>query len=152
MTVEARLSFGAENASPVGRERIRLLESVGREGSISAAARATGITYKAAWDAIDAMNNLFGRPLIAAQTGGRRGGGATLTEEGLRLVQTFHRLEAELARALRVAGKVEPVFVEDIGDLPQTLLDTVRDGDVVLGMGAGSIGQLPSKFAQDIQK
>ena len=57
-----------------------------------------------------------------------------------------------LARALRVAGKVEPVFVEDIGDLPQTLLDTVRDGDVVLGMGAGSIGQLPSKFAQDIQK
>jgi UDP-N-acetylmuramate--alanine ligase len=57
-----------------------------------------------------------------------------------------------LARALRVAGKVEPVFVEDIADLPQTLLDTVRDGDVVLGMGAGSIGQLPSRFAQDIQK
>ncbi len=57
-----------------------------------------------------------------------------------------------LARALRVAGKVEPVFVEDINALPQTLLDTVRDGDVVLGMGAGSIGQLPTKFAQDIQK
>ena len=57
-----------------------------------------------------------------------------------------------LARALRVAGKVEPVFVEDINALPQTLLDTVRDGDVVLGMGAGSIGQLPAKFAQDIQK
>ncbi|MBC7205287.1 MAG: UDP-N-acetylmuramate--L-alanine ligase [Methyloversatilis sp.] len=57
-----------------------------------------------------------------------------------------------LARALRVGGKVEPVFVEDINELPQTLLDTVRDGDVVLGMGAGSIGQLPSKFAQDIQK
>jgi UDP-N-acetylmuramate--alanine ligase len=54
-----------------------------------------------------------------------------------------------LARALRVAGKVEPVFVEDIAELPQTLLDTVRDGDVVVGMGAGSIGQLPSKFAQD---
>ncbi|WP_374338459.1 UDP-N-acetylmuramate--L-alanine ligase [Methyloversatilis sp.] len=57
-----------------------------------------------------------------------------------------------LARALRVAGKVEPVFVEDIGELPQTLLDTVRDGDVVLGMGAGSIGQLPARFVQDIQK
>ncbi|MCQ9373068.1 UDP-N-acetylmuramate--L-alanine ligase [Methyloversatilis sp. XJ19-13] len=54
-----------------------------------------------------------------------------------------------LARALRVAGKVEPVFVEDINELSQTLLDTVRDGDVVVGMGAGSIGQLPSKFAQD---
>ena len=54
-----------------------------------------------------------------------------------------------LARALRVAGKVEPVFVEDINELPHTLLATVRDGDVVVGMGAGSIGQLPSKFAQD---
>ncbi|MDP2869992.1 MAG: UDP-N-acetylmuramate--L-alanine ligase, partial [Methyloversatilis sp.] len=54
-----------------------------------------------------------------------------------------------LARALRVAGKVEPIFVEDIAELPQTLLDTVRDGDIVVGMGAGSIGQLPSKFAQD---
>jgi UDP-N-acetylmuramate--alanine ligase len=57
-----------------------------------------------------------------------------------------------LARALRVGGKVEPVFVEDINELPQTLLNTVRDGDVVLSMGAGSIGQLPSKFAQDIQR
>jgi UDP-N-acetylmuramate--alanine ligase len=54
-----------------------------------------------------------------------------------------------LARALRVAGRVEPVFVEDINDLPQTLLDTTRDGDVVIGMGAGSIGQLPGKFALD---
>jgi UDP-N-acetylmuramate--alanine ligase len=51
-----------------------------------------------------------------------------------------------LARALRVAGRVEPVFVEDINELPRTLLDTVQDGDVVLGMGAGSIGQLPSKL------
>ncbi|MBP6095636.1 MAG: UDP-N-acetylmuramate--L-alanine ligase [Methyloversatilis sp.] len=54
-----------------------------------------------------------------------------------------------LARALRVAGRIEPVFVEDINALPQTLLDTVRDGDVVLSMGAGSIGQLPARFARD---
>jgi UDP-N-acetylmuramate--alanine ligase len=54
-----------------------------------------------------------------------------------------------LARALRVAGRIEPVFVEDINALPQTLLDTVRDGDVVLSMGAGSIGHLPAKFARD---
>lgn len=99
MTVRAQVSFAAPSGSPVGRERIRLLEAVAREGSISAAARATGITYKAAWDAIDAMNNLFGRPLVAGQTGGRRGGGAALTPEGLRLIETFHRLEGELARA-----------------------------------------------------
>jgi len=45
-----------------------------------------------------------------------------------------------LARALRVAGKLEPVFVDDVGDMPQAILDNARDGDVVLCMGAGSIG------------
>jgi len=52
-----------------------------------------------------------------------------------------------LARAVRVAGKVEPVFVEDIAGMPQAVLDIVRDGDVVLTMGAGSIGGVPSKLA-----
>lgn len=101
MPVQALVSLSAPDASPVGRDRIRLLEAVGREGSISAAARVIGITYKAAWDAIDAMNNLFGRPLVVGQTGGRRGGGAVLTAEGQRVVTLFHRLEGELARTVQ---------------------------------------------------
>jgi UDP-N-acetylmuramate--alanine ligase len=52
-----------------------------------------------------------------------------------------------LARALRVAGKVEPVFVEDIAAMPQAILDVARDGDVILTMGAGSIGGVPGKLA-----
>ena len=51
-----------------------------------------------------------------------------------------------LARALRVAGKIEPVFVENIADVPQTILDVARDGDVVITMGAGSIGAVPGKL------
>ncbi|MFN4149008.1 MAG: UDP-N-acetylmuramate--L-alanine ligase [Rhodocyclaceae bacterium] len=51
-----------------------------------------------------------------------------------------------LARALRVAGKVEPVFVEDIADLPQAILETARAGDVVITLGAGSIGTVPAKL------
>jgi UDP-N-acetylmuramate--alanine ligase len=51
-----------------------------------------------------------------------------------------------LARAIRVAGKVEPIFFESIDELPAALLDVVRDGDVVIAMGAGSIGQLASKL------
>jgi UDP-N-acetylmuramate--alanine ligase len=51
-----------------------------------------------------------------------------------------------LARAIRVAGKVEPVFVEDIGEMPAAVLAAVRDGDVVITMGAGSIGGVPAKL------
>ena len=52
-----------------------------------------------------------------------------------------------LARALRVAGKVEPVFVERIEAMPQAIVDAARPGDVVITMGAGSIGQVPGKLA-----
>ncbi|MBK7354563.1 UDP-N-acetylmuramate--L-alanine ligase [Propionivibrio sp.] len=53
-----------------------------------------------------------------------------------------------LARALRVAGRIEPVFVENIADMPQAILDVARDGDVVITMGAGSIGGVPAKLVQ----
>ncbi|WP_124949471.1 UDP-N-acetylmuramate--L-alanine ligase [Sulfuriferula thiophila] len=53
-----------------------------------------------------------------------------------------------LARALRVAGKVEPIFVEQISDMPEMVLSTVQDGDVVLTMGAGSIGATPGLIAE----
>ena len=52
-----------------------------------------------------------------------------------------------LARALRVAGKVEPVFVEDIAEMPDVIMGLARDGDVVVTMGAGSIGGVPGKLA-----
>ena len=52
-----------------------------------------------------------------------------------------------LARALRVAGKVEPIFVEAIEDMPAALADVVRDSDVVITMGAGSIGKVPARLA-----
>ncbi|NWG87494.1 MAG: UDP-N-acetylmuramate--L-alanine ligase [Hydrogenophilaceae bacterium] len=52
-----------------------------------------------------------------------------------------------LVRAVRVAGKVEPVFVAKVNELPQAVVDFVQDGDVVLTMGAGSIGQMPAKLA-----
>jgi len=51
-----------------------------------------------------------------------------------------------LARALRVIGKVEPVFVDNVADLPQAIRDAARDGDVVMTMGAGSIGTVPGKL------
>jgi UDP-N-acetylmuramate--alanine ligase len=53
-----------------------------------------------------------------------------------------------LARSVRVAGKVEPVFVDDIAAMPESILDLARDGDVVMCMGAGSIGGVPAKVVE----
>jgi UDP-N-acetylmuramate--alanine ligase len=57
-----------------------------------------------------------------------------------------------LAHALRVVGKVEPIFVEDIADMSQTILNTVRDGDVVITMGAGSISSVPGQLTQMLEQ
>jgi len=56
-----------------------------------------------------------------------------------------------LARALRVAGKVEPVFVDNIAAMPQAIIDNARAGDLVLCMGAGSIGSVPGKLVSMLQ-
>ncbi|KAB2901911.1 MAG: UDP-N-acetylmuramate--L-alanine ligase [Burkholderiaceae bacterium] len=57
-----------------------------------------------------------------------------------------------LARALRVAGRVEPIFVDDVADLPRAIADNARDGDVVMCMGAGSIGTVPAKVVEMLEK
>ncbi|WP_026380006.1 TOBE domain-containing protein [Afifella pfennigii] len=105
MEIEALVSLRSASSSSVGPERIRLLEAVAREGSITAGAKATGLTYKAAWDALDAMANLFGQPLLETRAGGRAGGGARLTKTGIGVIEAYHRLEAEMARVLRA---IEP--------------------------------------------
>ena len=99
MPISPELSLTAPDAAPVGAERIRLLETIGQAGSISAAARSLGMSYKTAWDAVAAMNNLVGRPLVEARPGGRSGGGAVLTPDGTRLIAAFRRLEHEMARS-----------------------------------------------------
>jgi molybdate transport system regulatory protein len=82
---------------PVGRDRIAMLQAVAAHGSITAAAKALGYSYKAVWDGLAAINNLLPRPALLTQSGGRGGGGAILTEEGHQLVTAFHRLEERLA-------------------------------------------------------
>lgn len=101
MTIEATVTLKSTNAPGVGRERVRLLEAVARAGSITAGAKAAGLTYKAAWDALDAMANLFGQPLLETRTGGRAGGGARLTLAGAKVIEAFGRMESEMARVMR---------------------------------------------------
>jgi molybdate transport system regulatory protein len=78
----------------VGAGRIALLESIDRMGSITHAAKDVGLSYKAAWDAVDAMNNLADKPLLIRATGGQHGGGSHLTEHGRTLVRLYRLLES----------------------------------------------------------
>lgn len=82
----------------VGRERIAMLEAVAEQGSITGAARALGLSYKAVWDGVNAISNLLPQPALVGRTGGAGGGGAELTEEGRRLILAFRRLEEKLSR------------------------------------------------------
>lgn len=92
--------FLRRGASRVGAERIVLLQAVAELGSISAAAKQVGLSYKGAWDGVQALNNLFDGPLISAQPGGRQGGAANVTPRGHAVIAAFHKVEAELGEAL----------------------------------------------------
>ena len=84
------------NLDPEGRigpGKIALLEEISAYGSISAAARAMDMSYKRAWDLVDDLNRLFGKPLVSARTGGKSGGGAALTPLGLSVVTRFRAIE-----------------------------------------------------------
>lgn len=119
MTAETDLSAAFTlrrgGAPKVGLDRIVLLETVGELGSISAAAKKLGLSYKGAWDAIQALNNLFANPLVAAAPGGKTGGAAQVTPDGRRVIDAFRRMQTELDAAL---AKVEAAMAGiDAGDL-----------------------------------
>ncbi|MBF3693916.1 TOBE domain-containing protein [Burkholderia pseudomallei] len=87
-----------------GAARIALLAAIGETGSITRAAKAVGLSYKGAWDAIDMMNNLAGEPLVLRATGGKGGGGTTLTPRATALIAAFRAIEREHRRFIDAAS------------------------------------------------
>jgi molybdate transport system regulatory protein len=96
--------FKAGEQTLGGASRIALLAAIRETGSITGAAKAVGMSYKAAWDAIDTMNNLAGEPLVIRSTGGKGGGGTTLTPRASGLIDTFRAVESEHRKFLERAG------------------------------------------------
>ncbi|NNC24458.1 TOBE domain-containing protein [Salinisphaera sp. USBA-960] len=84
--------------SPIGSQRIALLEQIAATGSLAAAARAVGLSYKGAWDAVHAMNNLSDNALVVAATGGTGGGGSHLSARGEQLVRVYRAAAEEQKR------------------------------------------------------
>jgi molybdate transport system regulatory protein len=96
--IDSLLAWRAGGRLLMGRERVALLEAVIEHKSITKAAEIAGFSYKTAWDAVNAINNLLPRPAFITRTGGPRGGGAEVTDEGRRLIMAFRRLEEKLGR------------------------------------------------------
>lgn len=96
--IDSLLAWRAGGRLLIGRERIALLEAVIEHKSITKAAEAAGFSYKTAWDAVNAINNLLPRPAFITRTGGSHGGGAEVTDEGRRLIRAFRGLEQKLGR------------------------------------------------------
>lgn len=95
----------------IGPGKMRLLEAIDRLGSISAAARAIGMAYPNAWKLVDSLNRHFREPLVERVMGGRRGGGASLTETGRSVLGIYRSVEA----------KARIMFAGDIDALDQLL-------------------------------
>ena len=96
-----------------GADRMALLAQIAACGSITRAAKAAGMSYKAAWDAIDTMNNLAGEPLVARLAGGKGGGGTQLTARGEQLLHNFHTLQAEHQRFVHSLASQAPALADD---------------------------------------
>ncbi len=83
----------------MGPGKVDLLEAIAETGSIAAAGRRMGMSYKRAWLLVEEMNAMFAGPLVDAAKGGAGGGGATLTPLGRRLLSAYRALEAAAAKA-----------------------------------------------------
>lgn len=83
----------------LGPGKVRLLEAIAEHGSISAGARALGMSYRRAWTLVEAMNRGFGQPVVESQAGGRDGGGARLSSLGAEVVAQYRAVERAAGEA-----------------------------------------------------
>lgn len=98
----------------LGPGKVDLIEAIDRTGSISGAGRELGMSYRRAWMLVDALNRMFDRPIVAASTGGARGGGAVVTGYGHALAAAYRRIEEHTERAIKdELGRLDPPVVID---------------------------------------
>ena len=93
--VRFRIDFSDHAA--VGPGKIELLEAIAASGSLSQAARSIGMSYRRAWLLMSSLNTSFRKPVARAVTGGRGGGGATLTDFGRELIERYRALDRDIS-------------------------------------------------------
>lgn len=143
MKIDGKLWIDINGNGIAGHGRIKLLELVQATGSIKKAAESIRMSYKAAWDSINLLNEMYGTPLVERQTGGKGGGGTTLTKSGLELIKTYNHLSrlhmmylGTLTESNKLGGVIKSIadtyaLVEtDNGD---TIAGTMLDPDLKPG-------------------
>jgi len=90
----------AAGAPAMGPGKAELIERIAQTGSISAAARAMGMSYRRAWQLVEALNAAYKKPVVVTAIGGQRGGGARVTPHGKRLAVLFRAMEDKASAAI----------------------------------------------------
>lgn len=127
-----------------GANRLALLEAIAGHGSITAAAKAVKMSYKAAWDAIDGMNNMAGTPLVERLTGGKGGGGTRLTARGRQLVDNFKLIEREHRHFVEQLGRQAEGIADDLLMIRRMALKTTARNQFL-----GRVSQLKTGAVND---
>lgn len=109
-----RIVFGAHEM--IGPGKAELLDRIGRTGSIAAAGREMGMSYKRAWQLVETLNAMFREPLVESTRGGPGGGGAVLTAAGRDVLALYRGFEADVARAGEPRLRALTVLLRDIPD------------------------------------
>lgn len=122
--LQGQIWITAGDESMGGHGRIHLLSKIAELGSISQAAKSMKMSYKAAWDAVNHMNNLAGEPLLYRITGGKGGGSTTLTERGQQLISNFKRIEQIHQRFLQELSQDTGNIVDDLFILKRLSMKT----------------------------
>ena len=93
-SIKSRIWIERNGEILLGEGRVNLLSAVGEHGSISAAAKSLGMSYKKAWSLIDAVNVRAKHPVVVSNVGGVGGGGANLTDYGRQLIDAFNSINS----------------------------------------------------------
>jgi molybdate transport system regulatory protein len=104
LSLSGNLWFNRADHKFLGGDQIELLEKIDELGSITKAAKAVGISYKTAWDSLNTINNLAEKPLVDRLTGGKGGGGTSLTPHGKKVISQFNIVQEELRKVLDNIG------------------------------------------------
>ena len=160
----SRLQLAGALTHEAADKRVEILRLVGASGSISQAARDAGVSYKAAWQALDTLSNLAGAPLVERAVGGAGGGGAKLTPAGERVLQAAGELaRARTAVLARLAQRRVPASVAALGmrtsmrnQLPCRIAALRKGGGAVdvqlaLADGAAVVARITVESAQLLQ-